>query len=176
MSNVIFFDYEDDAICNSDIFITPVVNGELPRASSIVEILFPHISPPHIANIVRMKTTGLNSGDICGVSIPSSSGTNNIPIFLINYIRGVGGNIPSVTYDERQIMKCMSIIENVASGIIKPHSPFLNAISEISVEYPTEFSGGLYLDLYGVYGTPSLTKFLWSAPYRGDINICDLPF
>ena len=174
MSNVVFFDYEDEAIYNSDFLITPVINGWLP-SDSFVKILFPNIPFSYIAEIIRMTTSGLNSGDVCGITLPTSTGTN-IPIFLINFIRGVHESIPDVVYDERQIMKCMSIIENIASGVMKPYTPFLNAISRILVEYPTDHSGGLFLYMYQTYGTDKLTRFLESSFYQGDINLEALPF
>lgn len=175
MSNVVFFDYEEEAINNSDFFIAPVINGELP-CNSFIRTLFPDISPSYVVDVIRMKTAGLNSGDICGISLPSSNGLELIPIFLINYIRGVHEGIPDVVYDERQIMKCISIIENVASGVMKPCTPFLNAISRILVDYPTDHSGGLFLHMYQTYGNNRLTRFLMSSPYRGDINLEALPF
>ena len=175
MSNVVFFDYEDEAINNSDFFIAPVINGELP-CKSFIRTLFPDISPSYVDDVIRMKTVGLNSGDICGICLPSSNGLELIPIFLINYIRGVHEGIPDVVYDARQIMKCISIIENVASGVMKPYTPFLNAISRILVDYPTDHSGGLFIYMYQTYGNNSLTRFLMSSPYRGDINLEALPF
>lgn len=175
MSNVVFFDYEDEAIHNSDIFIAPVINGELPL-KSLIRIIFPDISPTYVDDLIRMKTIGLNSGDICGICLPSSNGLEMIPIFLINFIRGIHEGIPSVVYDERQIMRCISIIENVASGVMKPHTPFLNAISQILVDYPTDHSGGLFIYMYQTYGTDNLTRFLMSSTYRGDINLEALPF
>lgn len=175
MSNVIFFDYEDEAINNSDFLITPTINGWLP-SDSFVNILFPNIPYSYIAEIIRMKTSGLNSGDICGICLPSSNGLELIPIFLINYIRGVHEGIPPVVYDERQIMRCISIIENVASGVMKPYTPFLNAISRILVDYPTDHSGGLFIYMYQTYGTDKLTRFLESSFYQGDINLEALPF
>ena len=165
MSNVVFYDYEEEAIYNSDFLITPVINGWLP-SDSFVKILFPNIPYSYIAEIIRMKTSGLNSGDVCGITLPTSTGTN-IPIFLINFIRGKHGSIPDVVYDERQIMKCMSIIENIASGVMKPYTPFLNAI---------DHSGGLFLYMYQTYGTDKLTRFLESSFYQGDINLEALPF
>lgn len=175
MSNVIFFDYEHEAISNSDFFIAPVINGELP-CNTFIQTIFPDISPSYVNDVIRMKTAGLNSGDICGMCLPSSNGLELIPIFLINYIRGVHEGIPDVVYDERQIMRCISIIENVASGVMKPYTPFLNAISRILVDYPTDHSGGLFIYMYQTYGTDKLTRFLESSFYQGDINLEALPF
>ena len=59
---------------------------------------------------------------------------------------------------------------------MKPYTPFLNAISRILVEYPTDHSGGLFLHMYQTYGNDKLTRFLESSFYQGDINLEALPF
>lgn len=173
MANVIFYDYDFEAIYNSDFFILPVINREI-TLGTLKKTLFTNTSTILINEIVQAKLNCMCPNQVGGVLIPAEVGP--VPLFIINCVKGDNVNIPLVHYSMEQIASCMNVIEGVASHRIYPFTPFLQVLKSMLVEYPTDHDGGLYIHMYQTYSTDNLTKCLEQCSYQGDINLEALPF